>query len=102
MSCFRTSRAGCILGLAAGLAALSLAPAQSVTVAETGSPINYEYAVVSEQQPNPQIAVAISNFLLWCISPQCGGAASFLAPVNFIALPTPIRARSELQIARIQ
>jgi phosphate transport system substrate-binding protein len=64
--------------------------------------INYEYAIVSEQQPNPQTAAAISNFLLWCISPQGGSANSFLDPVRFIALPTSIRARSELQIARIQ
>jgi phosphate transport system substrate-binding protein len=64
--------------------------------------INYEYAVVSERQPDPQVAAAISNFLLWCISPQGGSAASFLAPVNFIALPTSIRARSEIQIAKIQ
>jgi phosphate transport system substrate-binding protein len=64
--------------------------------------INYEYAIVSEQQPNPQTAAAISNFLLWCISPQGGSAKSFLDPVRFIALPTSIRARSELQIAKIQ
>jgi phosphate transport system substrate-binding protein len=64
--------------------------------------INYEYAVVSEQQPNPQVAAAISNFLLWCISPQGGSGASFLTPVNFIALPTSIRARSEMQIAKIR
>jgi phosphate transport system substrate-binding protein len=64
--------------------------------------INYEYAMVSEQQPNPQIAAALSNFLLWCISPQGGGARSFLDPVHFIALPTSIRARSEIQIAKIQ
>jgi hypothetical protein len=44
----------------------------------------------------------ISNFLLWCISPQGGSAASFLDPVHFIALPTSIRARSEIQIADIQ
>jgi phosphate transport system substrate-binding protein len=64
--------------------------------------INYEYALVSEKQPNSQMASAISNFLLWCISPQGGSAASFLIPVHFIALPTAIRARSELQIAKIQ
>jgi phosphate transport system substrate-binding protein len=63
--------------------------------------INYEYAIVSDQQPNPQIASAISNFLLWCISPQGGSAPSFLDPVHFIALPTSIRARSEIQIAKI-
>ena len=64
--------------------------------------INYEYAIVSDQQPNPQIATAISNFLLWCIAPQGGSAANFLDPVHFIALPTAIRARSEIQIAKIQ
>jgi phosphate transport system substrate-binding protein len=64
--------------------------------------INYEYAMVWDKQPNPQTASALSNFLLWCISPQGGSAASFLDPVHFIALPTPIRARSEMQIAKIQ
>ena len=64
--------------------------------------INYEYAMVSQKQPNAQVATAISNFLEWCISPQGGSAASFLDPVHFIALPTSIRARSEIQIAKIQ
>jgi len=64
--------------------------------------INYEYAVVSTRQPNPQMASAISNFLLWCIEPQGGSAGNFLDPVHFIGLPTPIRALSELQIAKIQ
>ena len=64
--------------------------------------INYEYAIVSDQQPNPQVASAISSFLLWCISPQGGSATSFLEPVHFIPLPISIRARSEIQIAKIQ
>ena len=64
--------------------------------------INYEYAVVSAKQPNPQMADAISNFLLWCIGPQGGNARSYLEPVHFIALPRPIRALSEIQIAKIQ
>ena len=64
--------------------------------------INYEYAIVSSKQPNPQIAAAISNFLLWCIGPQSGSAASFLGPVHFIPLPVSIRALSEMQIAKIQ
>jgi phosphate transport system substrate-binding protein len=64
--------------------------------------INYEYAVVSQKQPNQQEAAAISNFLLWCISPQGGSASGFLDPVHFIPLPTSIRARSEIQIAKIQ
>jgi phosphate transport system substrate-binding protein len=64
--------------------------------------INYEYAMVDQQQPNPQVASAVTNFLLWCISPQGGSAQTFLDPVHFIALPTSIRARSEIQIAKIQ
>jgi phosphate transport system substrate-binding protein len=64
--------------------------------------INYEYAVVSERQPDSQVAAAISNFLLWCISPQGGNAKSFLDPVHFIALPTSIRALSEMQVAKIE
>ena len=64
--------------------------------------INYEYAIVSQKQPNAQVATAISSFLGWCISPQGGSAASFLDPVHFIALPASIRARSEVQIAKIQ
>jgi phosphate transport system substrate-binding protein len=64
--------------------------------------INYEYAMVSDQQPSQQTASAISNFLLWCIAPQGGSAAGFLAPVQFIPLPTSIRARSEIQIAKIR
>jgi phosphate transport system substrate-binding protein len=63
--------------------------------------INYEYAIVSEQQQSQQVAEAISNFLLWCISPQGGSAENLLKPVHFIALPTSIRARSEIQIAKI-
>jgi phosphate transport system substrate-binding protein len=63
--------------------------------------INYEYAMVSDHQPDQQTAQAVSNFLLWSISPQGGSAASFLDPVHFIPLPTSIRARSEIQIAKI-
>jgi phosphate transport system substrate-binding protein len=64
--------------------------------------INYEYAVVSAKQPNPEVAAAITNFLLWCIAPNGGSASSFLDPVHFIMLPTSIRALSEIQIAKIQ
>jgi len=64
--------------------------------------INYEYAIVSSKQANPQAASAISNFLLWCIGPQGGSARTFLEPVHFIPLPVSIRALSEMQIAKIQ
>jgi phosphate transport system substrate-binding protein len=64
--------------------------------------INYEYALVSAKQPSSATATAISNFLLWCVSPEGGNSSSFLDPVHFIALPTPIRLRSEMQISKIQ
>jgi phosphate transport system substrate-binding protein len=64
--------------------------------------INYEYAIVSNHQPNPQTAAALRDFLLWCLSAAGGSAASFLESVHFIPLPTAIRAKSELQIAAIQ
>jgi phosphate transport system substrate-binding protein len=63
--------------------------------------INYEYAIVSSKQSNPEAASAVSNFLLWCIGPQGGSAKSFLEPVHFIPLPVSIRALSEMQIAKI-
>jgi phosphate transport system substrate-binding protein len=64
--------------------------------------INYEYAMVSTRQENAQVAAAIRQFLLWCISPDAGSAGSFLGPVHFIPLPITIRALSEIQIAKIQ
>jgi phosphate transport system substrate-binding protein len=64
--------------------------------------INYEYAMVADHQPNSQTATAVSRFLLWCISREGGNAASYLDPLHFMALPTSIRARSEMQIAKIQ
>ena len=63
--------------------------------------INYEYALVSEEQQDAQTAQALVNFLLWAISPQGGNASSFLDPVHFIPLPTSIRAKSEIQIDKI-
>ncbi|MGA7156162.1 MAG: phosphate ABC transporter substrate-binding protein PstS [Acidobacteriaceae bacterium] len=64
--------------------------------------INYEYALVTDRQPNQATAQELSNFLQWCLSPQGGSAPSFLDPVHFIPLPISIRARSEIQIAKIQ
>ncbi len=63
--------------------------------------INYEYVMVSQHQANPQVASALQNFLLWCISPVDGSSSSMLQAVHFLALPTAIRARSEIQIAKI-
>ncbi len=63
--------------------------------------INYEYAVVSTQQPDPTTAAAIRHFLLWSISLEGGNGPKYLDMVHFIQLPDFIRALSENQINRI-
>jgi phosphate transport system substrate-binding protein len=63
--------------------------------------INYEYAVVSTQQPDPATAAAIRHFLLWSLSIEGGNAQKYLDAVQFIQLPDFIRALSENQIDRI-
>jgi phosphate transport system substrate-binding protein len=63
--------------------------------------INYEYAIVQEHQKDPATAAALRDFLLWTVMPFNGTQASYLDPVHFIALPTPIRALTEAQIAKI-
>ncbi|HET6307460.1 MAG TPA: phosphate ABC transporter substrate-binding protein PstS [Rhodopila sp.] len=64
--------------------------------------VNYEYAVVSINQPNPDTAAAIRRFLLWTIAVDGGNATKYLDAVGFIPLPDFIRAMSEKQINRIQ
>ncbi|HTW72461.1 MAG TPA: phosphate ABC transporter substrate-binding protein PstS [Acetobacteraceae bacterium] len=63
--------------------------------------INYEYAVVSVQQPDAGMAAAIQHFLLWAVSIEGGNAPKYLDAVQFIPLPDFIRALSENQINRI-
>jgi len=64
--------------------------------------VNYEYAIVSINQPDPDLAAAIRQFLLWSIAVDGGNATKFLDAVGFIALPDFIRAMSEKQIGRIR
>ncbi|WP_174254853.1 phosphate ABC transporter substrate-binding protein PstS [Acidisphaera sp. S103] len=64
--------------------------------------VNYEYAMVSIDQPNAGTADAIRNFLLWSIAADGGNAATHLDAVGFIPLPDFIRALSEKQINRIK
>lgn len=64
--------------------------------------INYEYAMVRMQQPQPGQADALRHFLSWAVTPGQGTAPAYLDPVHFIALPPAIRAMSELQIAKLR
>jgi phosphate transport system substrate-binding protein len=63
--------------------------------------VNYEYAVVSTHQGNAAQAKALKDFLAWAIRPDGGGAARFLDPVHFVALPPAIVQLSQAQIDRI-
>jgi phosphate transport system substrate-binding protein len=62
--------------------------------------INYEYAIVAKQS-DPAVATALRNFRTWTVTPGQGATAAYLDPGHFIALPTPIRGLTELQIAKI-
>jgi phosphate transport system substrate-binding protein len=64
--------------------------------------INYEYAVVSIRQADPQTAAALRQFLLWAISLTGGNAPKYLDAVGFIPLPDFIRALSQKQIDLIK
>jgi phosphate transport system substrate-binding protein len=64
--------------------------------------INYEYAVVSIRQAEPETAAALRQFLLWAISLTGGNAPKYLDAVGFIPLPDFIRALSEKQIDLIK
>lgn len=63
--------------------------------------INYEYAVVSTRQPNPEIAAALRRFLLWASAPDEANA-KLLADAHFIALPAHIWVMSYDQIQLIK
>jgi phosphate transport system substrate-binding protein len=64
--------------------------------------INYEYAIVKEQQPSPQVASTLRSFLTWAISPEGGSSSQFLKKVNFVALPESVVKLSTAQIDRIK
>lgn len=63
--------------------------------------VNYEYAVVSTQQPNPAIAAEIRKLLKWSIVPSDENAA-YLEAVHFIPLPPHTWELSVTQIESIK
>ncbi len=63
--------------------------------------INYEYAIVNENQSSAVVAQAIKNLLLWAINSKGGNSASFMTKVHFLPLPTSIAPLSRAQIERI-
>jgi phosphate transport system substrate-binding protein len=63
--------------------------------------INYEYAIVSTKQPDPQTAAALRRFLLWAIAPDETNE-KYLADAHFIPLPAHIWVLSHDQIETIR
>jgi phosphate transport system substrate-binding protein len=63
--------------------------------------VNYEYAVVSVKQANPEIAAAIRRFLLWTIVPSEDNQA-WLTTAHFIPLPPHTWELSQAQIQSIK
>lgn len=63
--------------------------------------VNYEYAVVSTQQPDPKTASAVRRFLLWSIVPSETKEA-YLDTVHFIPLPPHTWELSQAQIQSIK
>ncbi|HVA36278.1 MAG TPA: phosphate ABC transporter substrate-binding protein PstS [Candidatus Dormibacteraeota bacterium] len=63
--------------------------------------INYEYAIVREQQPNAETAAALKKFLSWGISSDGGNAMKYLDKVHFKPLPESVVKLSIKQIDKI-
>lgn len=71
--------------------------------ANGGYPIvNYEYAVVNNKQSSASTAKSIRSVLEWAINPADGNSASYLAQVNFQALPSSVVTQSLKQIKTIK
>jgi phosphate transport system substrate-binding protein len=64
--------------------------------------VNYEYAIVVDNQSSATTAAAIRSVLEWAVSPAQGSASSFLDAVNFEPLPSKVVAQSVKQIKKIK
>jgi phosphate transport system substrate-binding protein len=63
--------------------------------------VNYEYAIVSKNQPGPAAAEAMRRFLLWAIAP-CETNDKYMRDEHFIPLPAHIWVMSHDQIMTIR
>jgi phosphate transport system substrate-binding protein len=63
--------------------------------------INYEYAIVSNDQTSSSDAKNIRSVLEWAINPKQGSATTYLSQVDFLPLPTKVQAQSVKQILGI-
>jgi len=64
--------------------------------------INYEYAIVNAKQSSSSTAKNVRSVLEWAVNLTDGNSASYLAQVNFEALPPSVVAQSLKQIKKIK
>ena len=71
--------------------------------ANNGYPIiNYEYAIVSNDQQSSSTAKSIRSVLEWAVNKKQGSASSYLSQVAFQPLPSKVAAQSIKQILGIK
>ena len=64
--------------------------------------VNYEYAIVNGKQSSASTAKNVRSVLEWAVNAADGNAASYLAQVNFEALPPAVVTHSLKQIKEIK
>jgi phosphate transport system substrate-binding protein len=64
--------------------------------------VNYEYAIVSDNQSSTSTAKNVRSVLEFAISPKYGNSSSYLNQVNFQPLPSKVEAQSVKQILGIK
>jgi phosphate transport system substrate-binding protein len=64
--------------------------------------VNYEYAIVLDNQSSSTTALAIRSLLEWAVAPADGSNPSFLNQVNFQPLPSKVRTQTLAQIKKIK
>ena len=64
--------------------------------------INYEYAIVNDNQSSASTAKDIRSVLEWAVNAKDGNASSYLSQVNFQPLPASVVTQSLKQIAKIK
>ncbi len=64
--------------------------------------VNYEYAIVNQNQADANTAKAVRSLLEWAIDPKQGNSSQYLSQVNFVALPLKVVDKSLKQIQKIK
>jgi phosphate transport system substrate-binding protein len=63
--------------------------------------VNFEYALVSKNQTNPNMTEDLKTFLKWAADPNFGSSSYFLSFAHFVALPPSVYTLSLNQINEI-